>query len=367
MFLNEPLPAAAYFRVSTNRQLYSIEHQKTAVKEYAAKNGFTIVRTYQDIGKSGLTVKKRKAFSSLLKDVAAGDLPYQAILVHDVPRWGRFQDIDESAYHEFVCRQAGIPVHYCGEAFASRGNPWDMVLKSMQRAMAAEYSRELSVKCFRGQKRIAELGFSVGGSAPYGFRRLSISSDGSRKRELQGGQHKSAGRDRVTLVLGPPSEVECVKGIFDMVLHGRRTPNAIANDLNRRKVRSPRGNGWSSSSIYQILTNPKYMGCSVWNRRSWKLQGPMVKHPPPIWVSRPNAFAPIIQPSKFAQVQEALATIKARFTDESLLRDLRSLLASHRKLTGKLIDRTPQMARSETYSGRFGSLLGAYAKIGYRP
>jgi hypothetical protein len=30
-------------------------------------------------------------------------------------RWGRFQDADESAHYEFLCKSAGIPVHYCAE------------------------------------------------------------------------------------------------------------------------------------------------------------------------------------------------------------------------------------------------------------
>jgi DNA invertase Pin-like site-specific DNA recombinase len=37
------------------------------------------------------------------------------VLVYDVSRWGRFQDIDESAHYEFVCKQAGIKVAYCAE------------------------------------------------------------------------------------------------------------------------------------------------------------------------------------------------------------------------------------------------------------
>jgi hypothetical protein len=34
------------------------------------------------------------------------------ILVLDVSRWGRFQDIDESAYYEFLCRRAGMQVGF---------------------------------------------------------------------------------------------------------------------------------------------------------------------------------------------------------------------------------------------------------------
>ena len=37
--------------------------------------------------------------------------------------------------------------------------------------MAGEYSRELSVKVFAAQFRLARMGFTQGGSPGYGFRR----------------------------------------------------------------------------------------------------------------------------------------------------------------------------------------------------
>jgi hypothetical protein len=51
------------------------------------------------------------------------------------------------------------------------------VLKTLKRSMAAEYSRELSVKVFSGQCRLIELGFRQGGPAGYGLRRQLIDRD----------------------------------------------------------------------------------------------------------------------------------------------------------------------------------------------
>jgi DNA invertase Pin-like site-specific DNA recombinase len=66
-----------------------------------------------------------------------------ALLVYDVSRWGRFQDVDESAYCEYVLKRAGIRVHYCAEQFESDGTMSSSVLKTLKRSMAAEYSLEL--------------------------------------------------------------------------------------------------------------------------------------------------------------------------------------------------------------------------------
>lgn len=111
------IPAAQYVRMSDEQQVHSIENQKVAIQEYAAARGFKIVKTYADSNKSGVEAKRRTALQALLKDVVGGNAMYQAILVYDVSRWGRFPNNDEAAYYEFLCQSSGIPLHYCAEPF----------------------------------------------------------------------------------------------------------------------------------------------------------------------------------------------------------------------------------------------------------
>src|SRR5215813_14919403 len=112
---SDPMPTAMYLRMSTEHQRYSIQNQSAAIGHYAKVHGFTIIRAYSDAGKSGVTLRKRPGLRDLLRDVTAGNAPFQAILVYDVSRWGRFQDADEAAHYEFLCKSAGIPIHYCAE------------------------------------------------------------------------------------------------------------------------------------------------------------------------------------------------------------------------------------------------------------
>src|ERR1019366_9409394 len=83
----------------------------------------------------------------------AGNADFTAILVYDVSRWGRFQDSDESAFYEYTCKRAGITVQYCAEQFTNDGTVGSTIIKTVKRAMAGEYSRELSAKVFKGQCR----------------------------------------------------------------------------------------------------------------------------------------------------------------------------------------------------------------------
>src|ERR1700730_9975727 len=98
----------------------------------------------------------RDGLQSLMLEVQSGAASFQAILVYDVSRWGRFQDADEGAYHEHLCSRAGIRVHYCAEQFDNDGSIGSILLKNVKRVMAGEYSRELSVNrsnFFRTRRR----------------------------------------------------------------------------------------------------------------------------------------------------------------------------------------------------------------------
>ena len=131
-----------------------------------------------------------------------------------ISRWGRFQDADESAYYEYICKRKNIHVAYVAEQFENDGSPVSTIVKGVKRAMAGEYSRELSTKVFAGQCRLIELGFRQGGPAGYGLRRVLIDQAGSFKGELARGEQKSLQTDRVILQPGPDSEIAIVNHIY---------------------------------------------------------------------------------------------------------------------------------------------------------
>ena len=53
--------------------------------------------------------------------------------------------------------------------------------------MAGEYSRELSVKVFAGQSRLAQMGFTLGARAGYGLRRMLVRSERRRETNIEPG------------------------------------------------------------------------------------------------------------------------------------------------------------------------------------
>ncbi len=255
------VPAAQYLRMSREDQQYSIPNQEAAIQTYAKSHGYAVVSTYADAGKSGIEVKHRPGLRRLLSDVMTGQAQYRAILVYNVSRWGRFQDVDEAAHYEFLCKSAGVPVRYCAEQFDIDGSLPNSIMKALKRTMAAEYSRELGIKVSAGQRRIAALGFRVVGPAGYGLRRMVVSSDGCRRLVLKEGERKAIKTDRTILVLGPKGEVDCVRAIFELA-DLRKTPREIAKELNVRQMHASHGRPWDRASVYRILRNDKYAG---WN------------------------------------------------------------------------------------------------------
>jgi len=362
---SNPAPAAEYLRKSTEHQKYSIENQSAAIRDYAERQGFVIVRTYADPAKSGLSLRQRPGLQQLLKDVAGGEQEYRAILVYDVSRWGRFQDTDEAAHYEFVCKEAGIPVHYCAEVFANDRSLPSSIMKALKRAMAGEYSRELGVKVVEGQKRMAARGFKQGGFPGYGFRRMLISADGERRQVLERGQRKSLATDRVILVPGPRHEVQTVREIFRKFTTESMSLKDIARDLNRRGVPSPEGKAWGHSVIAHVLRHPKYIGWNVFNRNTQRLGSASRPLPKSEWVLCPGAHEPLVDEKTFALAQQMIDGWTIVKKDEELLQALRLLLAEKGMLSARIIDEAPDAPCARTYWYRFGSLRRAEELVGY--
>jgi DNA invertase Pin-like site-specific DNA recombinase len=358
------IPVAQYVRRSTEHQQYSLENQSTAIEKYAESHSFRVVLTYFD-AKTGLVFKQRAGLRQMLQDVVAGTPIYKAILVYDVSRWGRFQDTDESAHYEFLCKSAGIPVHYCAETFANDGTFPSLIMKALKRTMAGEFSRELGVKVLAGHKRLAQLGFRQGAIPGYGLRRMLVSASGVRKQELRDGERKSIATDRVILVPGPANEVQSVKDIYRMLVAEKLSISAIARELNRRNIVYTGGSEWGYEGVRAVLTSPKYTGCHVYGRTSIKLSTPRVNLPRSEWVLTPGAFEPLIDQSQFSEAQKILRERTFNKADEELLDGLRALLASNGRLSRTAIRDSAEVPSPSTYVYRFGSLQKAYEMIGY--
>jgi DNA invertase Pin-like site-specific DNA recombinase len=356
--------AAQYVRMSTDYQRYSIENQAAVIAAYAQLHDLSIVHTYRDEGESGLKLKNRVGLAQLLNDVSSGQTDFEHILVYDVSRWGRFQDVDESAHYEFICKQAGIMVSYCAEQFENDGSMVSSIVKNIKRVMAAEYSRELSVKVHAGACRFARQGFQIGGPVAYALQRLLVDEKLQPKGVLAKGDRKYIQTDHVRLQPGAANEVAVVQWIFHRFLEVR-SEKAVARELNRKGTPTRTGERWRGSYIGRILKNENYVGNLLYNRRSKKLGGPPVYNPPNVWIRSERCIEPIVGLGVFLAAKKIIEERRVDLSEEEMLARLRRTLMKEGRLSPAIINKTVGLPCHQVYINHFGSLRNAYRLIGY--
>ncbi|MYM66236.1 recombinase family protein [Pseudoduganella sp. FT55W] len=362
-----PIKAACYARMSTEHQNYSLLHQQKVIDAYAAANGLEICCRYEDAGKSGLSLQGRKALQQLIADVQ-GNPAFAVILVYDISRWGRFQDVDESAYYEHICRRSGVQVIYCAEQFSNDRSALSSILKYLKRLMAAEYSRELSAKVFSAQCTFVGLGYKAGGLAGYGLRRVLVDRSGKIKQVLNHGERKSVSTDRISLAPGSPSEMELIQRIFKWYVEDGLGETRIAKLLNCSGHTDESGKLWTRFRVRTILTSEKYVGNLVFNRTSFKLKEHFVKNPPEMWIRKVAAFEGIIPSELYDAAQLVRKRKCSRFADEQLFDILRYMQSKHGRVSARLLNAEPGIPGMQVYRHRFGTMGEAYRRAGiYSP
>jgi DNA invertase Pin-like site-specific DNA recombinase len=363
--LLEPIKlAAAYVRMSTEHQKYSTYNQLTALKEYAADHNLTITRVYADEGISGLQIKNRPGLKRLISDVVTGTASFGVVLVYDITRWGRFQDIDYSAFYEVACRMHGVDVVYCAEPFQDDHSPLSAILKTIRRAEAADFSRDLSRKVFNGQCNLARRGYSQGGVPRYGLKHIIVRDDGESIGRLTRRIKRLVGY-HVEFAPGSRHEVRIVREIFRRYVKLGETILEIATYLNSKGYKTRFGRLWKTDYIANMLVEEKYIGTAVYNRSSEKLQTKHRRNDPSEWIRKPNAFAAIVDPLVFKQAQERRREELRKITDEEILARLRRYISRQGKVTQKAMQKLRSGSLHYRCVSRFGSLFNACELAGH--
>lgn len=367
--MNQPIASRAveYLRRSTTHQNLSVEFQQAYIRKYAIDHGISVVGTYIDDGKSGLTLDHRPALQSLLSSVFKRCSAFDIILVYDVSRWGRFQDIDESAHYEFLCRQAGKKLIYCAEPFDTDSTPYYGLIKNIKRLMAAEFSRSLSQRVSNGQSRLAKLGFHVGSLCPYGLRRMLLNADGKPRTLMQVGERKAMANERITLVPGPPEEIQIVRSIFEWFVNERLSFHRIKTRLNESEITPPSHClSWSRPALRSILKDERYIGTMVFRKTSRHLKNVQTQNCLADWIRTENCIAPIIDPALFHAAQK-LRLNSGQWEEGEIIEKLRGIFQTHGRINLALLAETPGAPTRRKILSKFPSLESAYNASGYFP
>jgi DNA invertase Pin-like site-specific DNA recombinase len=360
------LKGAMYIRMSTELQVESPENQEREIRAYATKYGIEIVKAYADLGVSGMTAEKREQFQTLLDDVEQGRNAYNIVLYLDESRWGRFVNSREADYHRMRLERKNVVCQSCDQPLTLASNIADRIITLLRDESASDYCRQLSQKVFNGQCNLIMKGYRQGGPAGFGLRRMLLDESGKPKQELTVGQRKSLQTERVILIPGPQPELERIRWIYDQFIAGFRE-NQIAEQLNTEGWKTDFGRPWTRGTVREVLTNEKYIGNNLFNRRSGKLKSSTKANPPSEWIRKKDAFKPVIEAERFYMVQGIIKERHKKMSDVELLERLKRLQFQIGRLSAMIIDESEEMPPSSLYSHRFGGLLRAYLLIGYVP
>ena len=356
--------AVAYYRHSAqDRQENSVAIQQEQVQQWARENGVEIIHEFSDRGKSGLTAEGRDGFNDMMDNWVKGRREFDFVLCLDVSRWGRFQDIDLSATYSAECKRHGKQVIYTTLGKPKPNDQLHQVYVQFERFRAAQYSKELSDKVFRGCVKITEQGYWAGGKPPYGLQRLLLDEARKPVQTLAPGQRKSIQNQRVTLAPGDELQVATVQRIFREFTETLRAMNKIAQVLNRDGIRSPGGGTWDRSKVRRILLNELYVGTLVYNRTTQKLKTPTRHNAKTEWIKTPDAFDPLVERTIFDEAQRILTQAALKYTPESMLEQLRRVLEEHEFLRPALLRVDAAAPAPSTYAKHFASLDAAYQQV----
>ncbi len=366
--IESTVKAVAYYRHSAqDRQENSIPIQREQVRKFAEDHQIEIIKEFADYGKSGLSTEGRDGFQEMFRMVCDSKMTFKYILVLDVSRWGRFQDVDLSAYYRGICKIYKREVVYISKGFPKKDDPMESIQLSFDGYRAAEYSRELSDKVFKGCVKIAQQGFRAGGPPPYGLNRLLLDEKRNPVQILKPGQRKSIQNQRVTLTPGDKDQETVVKRIFTDFVKNNQSPKAIADLLNHDGIPSPGAKKWNSGVIHSILRNELYIGTMIYNKTAQRLQARTTNNPHEHWIRTENAFPAIVEKNLFCQAQEILdsheAEFRQKYSHEEMLAKLKEVYQQYGIVTARQISAREDMVSASTYTKHFSSLDMAFQRM----
>ncbi len=239
---------AIYARVSTSLQENegTIENQLMVLREYAQKNGCTIMSEYIDDGWSG-DILARPELDRLRQDIKIG--MWEAVLIYDPDRLARRYSYQELVMDEL--REAGKEVIFI--TVSAPKNHEEKVMYGM-RGIFAEWERMKITERFRlGKLRKVKEGHILLSEAAYGYKYVPLVKT------------KDQGKIHGYLEIFEP-EARVVRMIFNWVGDEALTLRKVVlrlKELGIKPRKSKRG-VWNTSTLLTLVRNPVYIGMAKW-------------------------------------------------------------------------------------------------------
>lgn len=237
----------ALYRVSTKGQVdkNDIPMQKQSCREFAQRQGWCIVKEFQEKGISGYKVsaENRDAMIELRK--AAERKEFDILLVFMFDRIGRMDDETPYVVKWFI--KHGIRVWSVVEGEQRMDNHVDKLMNYIRFWQANGESEKTSTRVKTRLSQMVQEGMYTGGNVPYGYKLV------------KSGQKNKKGKELMMVVIDE-DEAPIIKSIFSMTLREGYGSYQIAKQLNEKGLRTHRGSKFQANTIRRILRNKMFCG-----------------------------------------------------------------------------------------------------------
>jgi site-specific DNA recombinase len=218
------------------------KRQEDDCRAEAARRGWEVTQPpYLDDDRSAFSGKVRPAYQRMVEDLKAGVI--DAVVVWHEDRLLRSMTELEDLVILVEATGALIVTVTAGDVDLE--TPEGRLRARIQAAVARKESEDKSRRLTRKMTQLAKDGKSLGGKAPYGYRKVGV---------------KAPTEDTRTFEV-VPAEAAIVAEIVGRVAAGE-TLTRIADDLNGRGVATSRQakGGWNISFVRRIALNGRYAG-----------------------------------------------------------------------------------------------------------
>jgi len=240
------------YRVSTKQQVDKtkddIPMQREACHEFADRMGWTIGKEFLEKGVSGFKVSAsdRDAIQDL--KAAALNKEFDILLVFMFDRIGRIDDETPFIVEWFV--KQGIRVWSVQEGEQRFESHVDKLMNYIRFWQASGESEKTSMRIKTRMQQLITEGIYRGGPVSFGY-----------TLEDKGRLNKK-GKPIYDLAV-EPEEAEIVREIFDKTVKDGYGSFRIANNLNKRGIKTHNGSSFQCNTILRILRNKLYCGYMV--------------------------------------------------------------------------------------------------------